>query len=190
MVHITSVYTRQGDKGQTRLSDGTEVPKTHPRMMACGEIDEMNSLLGIIASESIDPSLREEIARIQNDLFDLGSDVASPIGCRHESHIPRITGAQVDWLERRIDAVNAELSALDSFILPGGCRVAALLHLARTVVRRAERQMVALLALDYDGTNLQALAYCNRLSDWCFVQSRRANDNGAGDVLWKPGANR
>lgn len=190
MVNITRVYTGTGDRGETRLSDGTMVPKTHPRMQACGDVDEANSILGMVQTAIQDDDLRAAIVRIQNDLFDLGSDIATPLGVSYEERIPRIVPGQVDWLEAAIDRANQDLAPLTSFILPGGNQLGAWLHMARCVVRRAERSLVALMASDIDAMNPETLRYVNRLSDWCFVQARRANQDGDAEVLWRPGEHR
>lgn len=184
MVRLTRIYTRGGDKGETSLGDGARVPKHDLRVAAYGTVDEANAAVGLArlhAAGDVDAML----GRIQNDLFDLGADL-----CRPESAegALRIAASQVTRLEQEIDRMNAELKPLDSFILPGGTPAAAHLHLARTVVRRAERLMTRLAARD--AINPQAIAYINRLSDHLFVLARHLNDNGAQDVLWKPGQNR
>ena len=187
MVRLTRIYTKGGDKGETSLGDGTRVPKHDARVAAYGTVDEANAAVGLArlhAQGEVDAML----ARIQNDLFDLGADLCTP-----ESEAPaypplRVVAAQVTRLEREIDAMNARLKPLDSFILPGGKPAAAYLHLARTVVRRAER-LITRLALS-EKVNPIAIQYINRLSDHLFVLSRHVNDDGAGDVLWVPGQNR
>jgi cob(I)alamin adenosyltransferase len=187
MVRLTRIYTRGGDKGETSLGDGSRVPKQALRVAAFGTVDEANAALGLarlhVAGES---AVDAALARIQNDLFDLGADLATPEGGRENAL--RILGAQVERLEREIDAWNASLAPLSSFVLPGGTPLAAHLHLARTVVRRAER-LVAELATA-EPVNPEALKYLNRLSDHLFVLSRHVNDRGARDVLWQPGAHR
>jgi cob(I)alamin adenosyltransferase len=189
MVRLTRIYTRGGDGGETSLGDGARVPKHDLRVAAFGTVDEANAVLGIARLHSVDrPDLDAMLARIQNDLFDLGADLCTP---EHPDpkHPPlRIVQAQVDRLEQEIDTLNAELAPLTSFVLPGGTPLAAQLHLARTVVRRAERLMTELAGLETVGET--ALKYVNRLSDHLFVLSRHANGKGAGDVLWVPGANR
>jgi cob(I)alamin adenosyltransferase len=187
MVRLTRIYTRGGDKGETSLGDGSRVPKQSLRVEAYGTVDEANAVIGLArlhAAGETDAML----ARIQNDLFDLGADLCTPEGARGGKEALRIVGAQVERLEQEIDALNAELKPLDSFVLPGGSPCAAHLHLARTVVRRAER-LVAELA-GAEAINGPALQYLNRLSDHLFVLSRHVNDRGATDVLWRPGANR
>jgi cob(I)alamin adenosyltransferase len=187
MVRLTRIYTRGGDKGETSLGDGARVPKHAPRVEAYGTVDEANSVLGL-ARLHTSGETDAMLARIQNDLFDLGADLSTPPGGKHEDKIPRIVEAQVERLEREIDAMNAELKPLDSFVLPGGVPAAAWLHLARTVVRRAERLATALAT--GEPVNAAAVRYLNRLSDHLFVLARFLNDKGARDVLWVPGGNR
>ena len=190
MVKLDKIYTRTGDRGQTRLSTGEPVDKWHPRVVAYGTVDETNAALGV-AALSATGDLLAAIRRIQNDLFDLGADLATPDrGKALEWEPLRIIQSQVDRLESEIDEMNVHLSPLDSFILPGGSALAAHLHVARTLCRRAERQIAELSAMDDEIVSAQALAYANRLSDWLFVAGRVANENGADDVKWVPGANR
>lgn len=187
MVKLNSIYTRTGDDGTTGLVDGSRVSKADPRMQAIGDVDEANSALGIAAVALADHPIAAELARIQNDLFDLGADLATPgTDFAPSEMVLRIVPAQVDRIERAIDAMNDSLSPLRSFILPGGSAGAAALHLARAITRRAERSAVAIV----EPVNPAALAYINRLSDFLFVASRHVNQNGAGDVLWQPGATR
>ncbi len=187
MVRLTRIYTRGGDKGETSLGDGSRVPKHATRVAAYGTVDEANAAIGI-ARLHADPAAEEMMGRIQNDLFDLGADLCTPAGGRRDVGALRILPAQVERLEHEIDDMNAALRPLDSFILPGGSPAASYLHLARTVTRRAER-LVSELA-QTEPVNPEALKYLNRLSDHLFVLGRRLNDNGARDVLWRPGANR
>ncbi|MGC2414994.1 MAG: cob(I)yrinic acid a,c-diamide adenosyltransferase [Stellaceae bacterium] len=187
MVRLTRIYTRGGDKGQTSLGDGSRVPKESPRVEAFGTVDEANAAIGL-ARLHVGGEDDAMLARIQNDLFDLGADLCTPEDGRRAAGALRIVAAQVTRLEREIDAMNAALQPLDSFILPGGTPAAAHLHLARTVTRRAERLVCALAAAER--VNPEALKYLNRLSDHLFVLGRRVNDNGAKDVLWQPGATR
>lgn len=187
MVRLTRIYTRGGDKGQTSLSDGSRVPKQALRVAAFGTVDEANAAIGLArlhAEGEVDAAL----GRIQNDLFDLGADLSTPEDGRRAAEALRILPAQVERLEHEIDAFNAELAPLDSFVLPGGTPCAAHLHLARTVVRRAERLVAELAAAE--ASNPEALKYLNRLSDHLFVLSRHVNERGARDVLWRPGAHR
>ncbi len=188
MVRLTRIYTRGGDKGETSLGDGSRVPKHALRVAAYGTVDEANAAIGIARLHIADPEADAMLGRVQNDLFDLGADLCTPEDGRRAAGALRILAAQVERLEHEIDAMNASLAPLASFILPGGTPAAAHLHLARTIVRRAER-LIAELALSQP-VNPEALKYLNRLSDHLFVLGRRLNDNGAGDVLWIPGANR
>jgi cob(I)alamin adenosyltransferase len=190
MVVLSKIYTRTGDKGETALGDGTRVAKHAARVEAYGTVDETNATVGLArlhATGDIDAAL----ARIQNDLFDLGADLCRPALAKDvEAEYPplRVVAAQVERLEAEIDAMNAGLKPLRSFVLPGGSALAAHLHLCRTVSRRAERLTVALASAEE--VNPAAVKYLNRLSDWFFVAARVANDNGERDVLWVPGANR
>lgn len=191
MVTLNRIYTRTGDAGRTRLATGAPVMKFDLRVTAYGEVDETNACIGLARLHTgVDPLLDPILARIQNDLFDLGADLATPD--REDAAAPalRILDAQVERLEREIDQLNAELSPLTSFILPGGSPAAATLHLARTVCRRAERAAVQLAQTDGEPVGPPALKYLNRLSDLLFVAARWVNDKGAGDVLWSPGATR
>lgn len=190
MVVLNKIYTRTGDGGDTALGDGTRVPKTSARVAAYGTVDELNAALGL-ARLHADDTMAQMLTRIQNDLFDLGADLCRPGHDRDaEAEYPplRIAQMQVDRLEAEIDAMNARLAPLRSFILPGGSALAAHLHHCRTVARRAERLSVALA--ERESVNPPALVYLNRLSDWFFVAARIANDDGRADVLWVPGANR
>ena len=190
MVKLTKIYTRTGDSGTTGLVDGSRRSKAEPRMVAIGEVDEANSAIGV-ALLAIEGALAAQLTRIQNDLFDLGADLCRP-GMEHDAeadHPPlRLIASQVDRLESEIDTMNANLAPLRSFVLPGGSALAAYLHLCRTVARRAERLSVELNQVET--INDIGVKYLNRLSDWFFVASRVANNNGADDVLWVPGANR
>ena len=186
MVRLTRIYTRGGDAGETSLGDGSRVPKQDLRVAAYGTVDEANAVIGV-ARLHADGETDAALARIQNDLFDLGADLSTPAPKGGKEAL-RIVKAQVERLEREIDALNAGLKPLDSFVLPGGTPCAAMLHLARTVVRRAERKVAELAARET--VNPEALKYLNRLSDHLFVLSRHVNDRGARDVLWRPGANR
>ncbi|QYJ07119.1 cob(I)yrinic acid a,c-diamide adenosyltransferase [Qipengyuania flava] len=192
MVKLTKIYTRTGDDGTTGLVDGSRLPKHDARMEAIGAVDEANSALGLAAVALADGPHAEALYRIQNDLFDLGADLATPAG-EDEDFAPsemvlRVVASQVEWLEGAIDEANARLEPLTSFVLPGGSEAAARLHVARAAARRAERAMTAMASAV--ATNPQALAYINRLSDYLFVLARVANGDGKGDVKWVPGANR
>lgn len=190
MVLLNRIYTRTGDAGRTRLADGSEVAKTDLRVETYGAVDEMNACVGMARLHTAgDAELDAVLHRIQNDLFDLGADLARPqVEGEDQTMVLRTTQGQVDRLETEIDGMNAALSPLTSFVLPGGSPAAANLHLARTVCRRAERLAVGLAARAE--VNPAALKYLNRLSDLLFVAARRANENGAQDVLWVPGGSR
>jgi cob(I)alamin adenosyltransferase len=186
MVKLARIYTRGGDKGLTSLVDGSRVAKHAARVAAYGEVDELNATIGLIRLETADlADVDAMLARIQNDLFDLGADLATPEGIEGAR---RIVDAQVTRLEGEIDVMNAEIPPLRSFILPGGKRAAAFANLARTVARRAERAISALA--EAEAINMAALRYVTRLSGHLFVLARHLNDRGAADVLWVPGANR
>jgi cob(I)alamin adenosyltransferase len=185
LVKLNKIYTRTGDGGTAGLVDGSRVSKSSPRMAAIGDIDEANAAIGVAAATLTGGSLPDMLLAIQNDLFDLGADIATP---GEVEGALRITAGQVERLEREIDEMNADLAPLTSFILPGGCASASALHLARAIVRRAERSGVALNEAEL--LNPQALAYLNRLSDHLFVAARhQAADEGAV-ILWKPGETR
>ncbi|MCK0172531.1 cob(I)yrinic acid a,c-diamide adenosyltransferase [Aliiroseovarius sp. S1123] len=190
MVVLNKIYTRTGDKGETALGDGSRRPKHDARVDAYGTVDETNATIGM-ARLHAEGDMDAALARIQNDLFDLGADLCRPDMAKDaESEYPplRMAQEQVDRLEAEIDVMNKALEPLRSFILPGGSALAAHLHLTRTVSRRAER-LATDLATQED-VNPVAVKYLNRLSDWCFVAARVANDGGKADVLWVPGANR
>jgi cob(I)alamin adenosyltransferase len=192
LVRLNKIYTRTGDAGETGLGDGARRPKNDARVAAYGEVDELNAVIGLarLYTGGGDPDLRRiepTLARAQNDLFDLGADLCVP-PLETETNALRVTAAQAQALERAIDDLNAELSPLKSFVLPGGSPAAAALHQARTVCRRAERAIVGLAAREAVGAPV--LAYVNRLSDYLFVAARFANKRGSGDVLWVPGAHR
>lgn len=191
MVRLDKIYTRGGDKGETSLSDGTRVPKYDLRIETFGTVDEVNSLIGL-ARVDLETDLDSVLSRIQNDLFDLGADLARPIQSKKSEGELRIVQSQVDRLETEIDSINTSLDPLESFILPGGKLNSAYLHVARTVTRRAERLTIKLIAADNYDTKINPLTavYLNRLSDLLFVLSRKINDNGKTDVLWVPGKNR
>lgn len=184
MVKLTRIYTKTGDNGQTGLGDGTRLAKDALRVEAFGTVDEVNAAIGV-ARLSAKGRFDAMLAAIQNDLFDLGADLCVPENPKNTRSRLRIADAQVERLEREIDAMNAKLKPLNSFVLPGGTVLAAQLHLARTIVRRAERAMVSLAKKESVGA--PALRYINRLSDHLFVMSRAANKGK--DVLWVPGAN-
>ena len=189
MVRLNKIYTRTGDAGETGLADGSRIPKDHPRARAVGDVDEANCAIGVALLHIVDEGARGMLGAIQNEMFDLGADLATP----GEDFAPtemslRIVQSQIDRLEREIDCINADLEPLRSFILPGGGGGSAGLHLARAIVRRAERSAVA--AAREVPLNPLALIYLNRLSDHLFVMARYLARKEGGDVLWQPGATR
>lgn len=195
MVKLTKIYTRTGDDGTTGLVDGSRLRKSNQRFEAIGDVDEVNATIGIARLYIEKDSLLDNILfRIQNDLFDLGADLATPLkdktmsNNKQKNYDLRIISAQVSRIEQEIDALNQTLQPLHSFILPAGSQASAYLHLARTITRRAERAMVCLQ--DLTTVNLPALHYINRVSDLLFVAARYANSDKGGDVLWVPGGNR
>jgi cob(I)alamin adenosyltransferase len=189
MVVLNRIYTRTGDDGTTSLGSGARRKKYDLRVDAYGTLDELNAVIGLARLDAGDAAFDAALGRIQNDLFDVEADLClaekGPGGARLT-----VTDAQVTWLEGEIDKLNAELAPLKSFILPGGSAASAWLHLARTVCRRAERIMVALMDRPSEEVSGPSLKYVNRLSDYLFVAGRHANDKGATDVLWVPGQNR
>ncbi|MGH6612808.1 cob(I)yrinic acid a,c-diamide adenosyltransferase [Sphingomonas sp.] len=189
MVKLNKIYTRTGDDGTTGLVDGSRVAKTDPRMAAIGDVDEANSAIGVAIAALEQDDTAAALTRIQNDLFDLGADLATPGEDFAPSEMTlRIIAGQVARLEREIDAMNSGMPPLTSFILPGGTAAAAAIHVARATVRRAERTAVA--AAHAVPLNPLTLSYLNRLSDYLFVAARFVNQNAGGDVLWVPGASR
>lgn len=192
MVVLNRIYTRTGDTGETALGSGNRVSKAHLRIHAYGTVDETNAVVGIVRLHTTGMAkLDSMLARIQNELFDLGADLCVPDTGKDLGYEPlRIVAGQHQRLETEIDELNADLSPLRSFVLPGGHPAAANLHLARTICRRAERLIVELSAQDGEHVSEAAIAYINRLSDFFFVASRWANAQGAGDVLWVPGKTR
>ena len=194
MVRLNVIYTRTGDRGESGLGDGSRRSKSDARFVAMGDVDETNSAVGLARRAtrgSGEPALAlidETLARIQNDLFDLGADLCLPKPADEKPGAAlRIVASQVEALEAAIDALNSRLEPLRSFVLPGGTPASAALHLARAVCRRAERSVVALAAIEGEEVGAAALAYINRLSDYLFVAARAANDYGKEDVLWIPG---
>ncbi len=193
MVVLNRIYTKTGDAGTTALGSGERVSKTSVRIAAYGTVDETNAAIGMVRVQlaGSNPLVDAMLARIQNDLFDLGADLCVPDRGEKLPYEPlRMTDAQVKRLENEIDQMNAELSPLKSFVLPGGTPAAAALHVSRTVSRRAERLMVELAGLPNEPVSAAALKYINRLSDFLFVAGRYVNDCGKADVLWVPGQNR
>ena len=195
MVKLNKIYTRTGDDGSTGLTDGSRVPKHSSRPQAYGSVDELNSSLGLVYfclnknnSNPFSVEIKDLIKEIQNDLFDLGADLSTPISKGKQKYPPlRVKKSQIDKLERRIDHYNADLTALNSFILPGGSEASSLLHVSRTIARRAERD-TSLLSSEEE-INMKSLTYLNRLSDLLFVLCRVLNENGLRDILWIPGLN-
>ena len=190
MVNLSRIYTRTGDGGTTRLGDASEVPKTDVRVEAYGDVDELNSLLGVVLAADPESPQAQILRWIQNDLFDVGADLCRPLKPdESEGSVLRLQAEQVTRLERAIDDINEQLAPLDSFVLPGGTTPAAWLHLARAVCRRAERRVWQLA--ERDVVNEQTIVYLNRLSDLLFVMARSGNLAGEqGEILWEPGQNR
>ena len=193
MVKLNKIYTRTGDGGETGLGDGSRTSKNSSRVAAYGDVDEANAVIGLalvaVQAEPQLATLSASLLRIQNDLFDLGADLCIPEQDDEEPGANlRMTEEQVTAIEQDIDAMNADLKPLDSFVLPGGTEAAARLHVARTLVRRAERSIISLT--ESEAVNPDVLRYINRLSDLLFVMARKANDNGSGDILWQPGGAR
>ncbi len=191
MVKLNKIYTRTGDDGSTGLVDGSRVAKCSARIEAIGKVDEANSSIGFTAAALPDGKHADALFRIQNDLFDLGADLATPAkdgDFTPSEMVLRIVSGQVQWLETAIDELNGDLEPLTSFVLPGGSEAAARSHIARATTRAAERAISALATKEQ--VNPQALAYINRLSDYLFVMARVLNDNGSSDVNWVPGAHR
>ena len=181
-VNLTRIYTRLGDGGETHLGDMSRVPKTHPRIEAYGTVDELNAQIGVaLTIDDLPEAYREWLTRVQNDLFDVGADIAAPEDPQSTRERLRVLPDQTTWLEERCDEVNATLSPLKSFVLPGGTRAAAHLHVCRTVCRRAERAAITC----GDEVSAEVVRYLNRLSDLLFILSRGANDGD--EPLWEPG---
>lgn len=195
MVRLSKIYTKFGDKGDTMLGDGSTESKSSLRVASYGAVDEANAAVGVAVTVCGEDERERRICgllvSVQQDLFDVGADLCTPIvEGEKDGEKLRVSQSQVDRIEREIDAHNAALKPLDSFVLPGGSPLAAALHVARTTVRRAERETISLLDMAPGQTNRLAAVYLNRVSDLLFVLAREANDGGSGDVLWKPGANR
>jgi len=191
MIRLDRITTRTGDGGQTGLADGSRVDKHHPLITAIGSVDEANSLIGVCRIQALPPDITEILPTVQNDLFDLGADLAVPPGGPYEEHLKRVNDAQVERLEALVALSAAKVPPMTTFVMPAGSPGASWLHLARTVARRAERDLSAAIAADPVRVwNPNLLRYLNRLSDCCFVWARRANDDGRADVPWIPGKNR
>lgn len=188
MVYLNKIYTREGDAGQTSLGNGKRVPKTHPRIIAYGGTDELNAILGLLISSGLAGCWIERVKHIQNDLFDLSADLCIPETDQPVEHPPlRVSESQVQKLEEWIDECNDSLEPLGSFILPGGSPISAWMHLARTVCRRVEIDILRLA--EEEKVNPQVTSYLNRLSDLLFVLGRHFNEDGKADILWEPGKN-
>lgn len=191
MVKLNKIYTRTGDDGSTGLVDGSRLSKDSLRVAAYGDVDETNAAIGVVRLHLSNQRVDAMLARVQNELFDLGADLATPLpkaGDTDSEYALRMVPDQITRLETELDALNADMDALKSFVLPGGSPPSAYLHQARTICRRAERAMVALSHAE--AVNPSALAYINRLSDYLFVMGRWCNGQGAGDVMWVPGNTR
>ena len=191
MVNLTKIYTRTGDDGTTSLGDMSRTGKNDPRLKAYADVDEANCTIGVVlAATEVSAEVRALLLRIQNDLFDVGADLCTPV-VDNPVHEPlRVTSGYIEYLEQACDQYNDQLEPLRSFILPGGTSAAAQLHVARTVTRRAERSIWAALDTYHGGMNALTATYVNRLSDLIFILARFANKHAGGDVLWQPGANR
>jgi cob(I)alamin adenosyltransferase len=197
MVRLSKIYTKTGDDGTTGLGDMSRAPKDAPRVAAYGTVDEANAAIGVCVAgvgphdNETSRGIAQLLRSIQNDMFDVGADLCCPVpGDEKAGERLRVTAAQTERLERAIDRYNDGMKALNSFVLPGGTALAASLHVARTVTRRAERDVVTLMHNEAKHTNPETVRYLNRLSDLLFVLARVANDGGKGDVLWVPGASR
>ena len=189
MPKLDIIMTRGGDKGETSLVDGTRVAKCSQRVIAYGSVDELNSVLGMVRCEELPEGLQEKLLQLQNELFDLGCELATPAESELMEKIPNVRQFQIDLLERWLQESNQQLEPANNFVLPGGTRAAATLHLARTVARRCERELVALIETGAE-INPCCLRFLNRLSDLCFVWARLCNDYGKADIRWQPGPHR
>ena len=186
MIKLNKIYTKTGDGGDTALGDGERVLKDSLRVSAYGNVDELNASIGIITLYA-NTELKRKLKNIQNDLFDIGADLCVPISEKNKDRL-RLSTNQIETLELEIDEMNSNLEPLNSFVLPGGCRSATFLHMARTICRRAERSVVSLRSKEKINDN--TLVYLNRLSDWLFVASRVENQENSSEVLWAPGKNK
>ncbi len=189
MPELDKIVTRSGDSGETSLADGSRVPKCSLRVEAYGTVDELNAVLGLVRCEQLPADLNDKLLQLQNELFDLGCELATPTDSERAESIPTVRQFQVNLLEQWVTEANRLLKPACNFVLPGGTRAAAALHLARTVARRCERQMVS-LANSGETVNPCCLKFVNRLSDLCFVWARLCNDNGHDDIFWQPGPHR
>lgn len=184
MPKLDAIMTRGGDKGQTGLVDGSRISKASQRVKTYGTVDELNSVFGLVRCEVLPEGLTGKILRLQNELFNLGGELATPTDSEFAERIPRVEQAQIDQLESWLEETRDKLTPADNFVLPGGSRAAAVLHLARTVTRRCERELVALM--EAEPVNPLCLKFLNRLSDLCFVWARDCNDAGRSDIFWQP----
>ncbi len=184
MPQLDAIMTRGGDKGQTSLVDGTRVSKGSQRVRTYGTVDELNSFFVLIRCEQLPGGMSEKIVQLQNELFNLGGELATPVGCEFSERLPKVGQVQIDRLEEWLEEARATLQPAENFILPGGSRAAAILHLARTVTRRCERELATLM--ETEEINPLCLSFLNRLSDLCFVWARQCNNNGQDDLLWQP----
>ena len=185
MPKLDQITTRGGDKGQTSLVDGSRVAKCSQRVTTYGTVDELNSVFGLVRCEDLPTDIDSAVLQIQNELFNLGSELATPADSELAGRIPRVRQAQIDQLERWLEEARSGLEPAENFILPGGTRASALLHLARTVTRRCERELVTLM--QSETINPLCLSFLNRLSDLCFVWARHCNRQGRADIFWQPG---
>ena len=189
MPKLDRITTKGGDKGETSLADGTRTPKCAQRVKTYGTVDELNSVLGLVRCEELPAGMNEKLLQLQNELFDLGCELATPADSELASKIPNVRQFQVDLLEQWLEEANRQIEPARNFVLPGGSRASAVLHLARTVTRRCERELVA-LAGSGEEVNPCCLRFLNRLSDLCFVWARLCNDAGKADIFWQPGPHR
>lgn len=189
MPKLDKIVTRGGDKGETSLADGSRIPKSSQRVKTYGTVDELNAVLGLVRCEVLPAGLNEKLLQLQNELFDLGCELATPADSERAATIPNVRQFQVDLLEGWVKEATEQLQPAQNFVLPGGTRGAAALHLARTVARRCERELVTLVETGAE-INPCCLRFLNRLSDLCFVWARLCNDNGKSDITWQPGPHR
>ena len=188
MPKLDQIMTRGGDKGTTSLVDGTRVSKSSQRVKTYGTVDELNAVFGLVRCEELPDGLESRILQLQNELFNLGGELATPVDCEYAGKLPQIKPSQVERLENWLEEAREKIEPADNFILPGGSKPAAILHLARTVTRRCERELVALA--QEEAINPHCLTFLNRLSDLCFVWARWCNDCGRSDILWQPDLSR
>lgn len=188
MPTLDQIMTRGGDKGQTSLVDGSRVSKASQRVKTYGTVDELNSVLGLVRCEELPAGIREKLLHVQNELFNLGGELATPADSEQAARIPNVHQGQIDCLENWLEEDREKLTPAQNFVLPGGTRAAALLHLARTVTRRCERELVCLAEMEV--INPLCLGFLNRFSDLCFVWARLSNDGGNADIFWQPGEHR